>query len=188
MGVQWEGAPLLRRPDWGPGEGPGAGWLSSGRKLAVLEAGLRRGRGNLRERRRHSPLVAELRPIPLLLLPRGSPRLAGGDAPGQFPQLARPQVAGSRALGAARTGTARREGGGAHGAGGARGARGQRRGRAAGGAGGGGVERDRTVRTMAQRWHLMWLERNVHGTDRGAEYGGRGSGQIRRVWGGTLRS
>lgn len=92
--------------------------MSSGRKL---EAGLRRGRGNLRERRRHSPLVAGLKPIPLLLLlPRGSPRLAGGDAPGQFPQLARPQVAGSRALGAARTGTARREGGGA------RGARGQR--------------------------------------------------------------
>ena len=163
--------------------------MSSGRKL---EAGLRRGRGNLRERRRHSPPVAGLKPIPLLLLlPRGSPRLAGGDAPGQFPQLARPQVAGSRALGAARTGTARREGGGARGAGGAGGARGaggQRRGRAAGGAGGGGVERDRTVRTMAQRWHLMWLERNVHGTDRGAEYGGRGSGQIRRVWGGTLRS
>lgn len=89
--------------------------MSSGRKLAVLEAGLRRGRGNLRERRRHSPLVAGLRPIPLLLLPRGSPRLAGGDAPGQFPQLARPQVAGSRALGAARTGTARREGRGARG-------------------------------------------------------------------------
>ena len=62
--------------------------------LAVLKAGLTRDRGNLGRRRPPSPRAAGLRPIPLLP-PRRSPGLAGGDAPGWFPDGAGP-VGGAR--------------------------------------------------------------------------------------------